>query len=142
VLLIVASWLRRWRERRAFLKRRAELRETYGDLQLQQKEVERLSGLILATSSTKGIVGFAITRQIEAVFVEGQRSPQQAVEMLKARAAEKGANAVINLQSQRLPSGKCVASGDAVIVRPVADMRHRPPAPKPPEGGVGKKDDA
>ncbi|HUU94477.1 MAG TPA: hypothetical protein VM487_01960, partial [Phycisphaerae bacterium] len=85
---------------------------------------ERLAGRIVSTSSTTTIAGFEIVRQIEAVFADGHPSQSKAVEALKALAAEKGANALINLGSARLPSGRCVAQGDAVVVRPVAERRN------------------
>ena len=87
-------------------------------MQLQQEELDRLAARILATSSTGTIAGFTLVRQIEAVYTDGHPSPNKAVQVLKAQAAEKGANAVINLVGERLPSGKCQAHGDAVIVRP------------------------
>lgn len=97
---------------------------------------------IVATSSTSTIAGFAIERQVEAVFVDGFRRSQEAVEGLKAVAAMKGANAVINMRQERSADGRCGASGDAVIVRPVggstgkatrpgdsADPAHQRPRP-------------
>ncbi len=128
ILIIVAVhiWQRR-REAVAEARRRAERQRTYGQLQVQQRELTALAGQVVATSSTATIAGFEIVRQIEAVFAEGQRSPAAAVELLKALAAKKGANALINLSSQRLPSGKCVASGDAVVVRPLGDIGAGPP---------------
>lgn len=107
--------------------RRAEVRRAQGYLYLQQQEVERIGGRIIATSSTPAIAGFAIQRQIEAVFTDGHASPQKAVDVLKAIAAEKGANAIINLATDRPAAGKCVAHGDAVIVKPLEDA----PAPRP-----------
>ncbi|MGD8453943.1 MAG: hypothetical protein PVJ57_19175 [Phycisphaerae bacterium] len=117
VLLILAGIARRLRSAAATARRQAALRRTREHVQMKQQELERLAEHIIATSSTGSIAGFTIIRQIEAVFAEDQRSPAEAVEMLKALAALKGANALINLGSQRLPTGKCVASGDAVIVR-------------------------
>lgn len=120
VALLVLGYLwRRVRDAVVTARRRAELRKVREHVQAQQQELHRLADLIIATSSTGAVAGFTIVRQIEAVFAEGQRSPAEAVEQLKAQAARKGANAVINLHTQRLPSGKCVAGGDAVIVRPV-----------------------
>jgi len=85
-------------------------------------EIERQAAHIIATSSTAAIAGFEILRQIEAVFTEGHASPQDAVAALKAAAAEKGANAVINLSGQRQGTGKCAANGDAVMVKPIAGL--------------------
>lgn len=125
VLSVVGRLWRRGREAAAEARQRAARREEQGYLQKQQAEVERLAGKIIATSSTGSIAGFEIVRQVEAVFTDGHPTPTKAVEHLKAVAAEKGANAVVNLNSARPPSGKCVAHGDAVIVRPVEE--------KPPE---------
>lgn len=72
---------------------------------------------ILATSSTPSVAGYKIVRQIEAVFVDGCRAPAEAVTALKAAAARRGANAVINLSQQRTAAGKCSAQGDAVVVQ-------------------------
>lgn len=120
LLLLVRIW-RRGRENAAFARRRAELQKTYGSMQMQQEQVDRLAAKVIATSSTAAIAGFTIVRQIEAVFTDGHQSPNKAVQVLKAMAAEKGANAVINLNGARQPSGKCAASGDAVIVRVESD---------------------
>jgi uncharacterized protein YbjQ (UPF0145 family) len=72
---------------------------------------------ILATSSTPRITGYEIVEQIEAVYVEGFRRPEDALEGLKAAAAMKGANALINVRHERGNGGKCASAGDAVIVR-------------------------
>lgn len=130
-LVIVIRTFSAWRERRWVARQRKALRDTYGDLHARRQAIEQLVKRIIATSSTSRIVGFSVVRQIEAVFVDGQPTPERAVEELKARAAEIGANALINLASQRLPSGKCVASGDAVIVRPLSIPRG------PVSGGPG-----
>jgi hypothetical protein len=71
---------------------------------------------ILATSSTSDIKGYELIEQIEAVYVDGFRRPEDALEGLKAVAAMKGANAVTNVRHEHGPSGKCSATGDAVIV--------------------------
>ena len=71
---------------------------------------------ILATSSTQNIAGYDIKEQVEAVYVDGFRRPEEAVEGLKAVAAMKGANAIINLKHERTAAGKCSADGDAVVV--------------------------
>lgn len=118
VVVIIAASLKSRRAAAAARSRQANLRKHYGAMQLQQEELERLASRILATSSTAAIAGFALVRQIEAVYTDGHPSPNRAVQVLKALAAEKGANAVINLVGERLPSGKCQAHGDAVIVRP------------------------
>lgn len=72
---------------------------------------------IVATSSKDNIVGYEIVEQVEAVYVDGFRRPEDALEGLKAAAAMKGANAVINLRHERSASVKFAASGDAVMVK-------------------------
>lgn len=72
---------------------------------------------VVATSSGAAIAGYDIIEQIEAVFVDGFRRPEEALEGLKAVAAMKGANAVTNVRHERNASGRCSASGDAVMVR-------------------------
>lgn len=73
---------------------------------------------IVATSSTGSVAGYEIVQQIEAVFVEGYRTPQEATIALKATAGRKGANAVINLSQQRSGAGRSTSQGDAVLIRP------------------------
>lgn len=132
-LAIIGRLWQRYRDAAHNARRRAELRKQRGYLQMQQREVERLASRIIATSSTGAIAGFTIVRQIEAVFTDGQPTPRKAVELLKATAAGKGANAIINLSTARPPSGKCVAHGDAVVVRPIEDGSPVvPPDEEPP----------
>lgn len=119
VFAIIARAIGKRRESAAWRRRREAIRTQTGFVQVQQHERERLAARIIATSSTQSIVGFEVLRQIEAVFADGYRSQPLAVEALKARAAQQGANAVINLASERVPNGKCAARGDAVIVRPI-----------------------
>jgi hypothetical protein len=96
---------------------RAELRREKEDLQVQKEEARQLAEKIIATSSTARVAGYAIVRQIETVFAEAKPSSAAAVEAVKSLAAEKGANALVNLQSRQLPSGKWSASGDGVMVK-------------------------
>ncbi len=119
LLTFLANWFQKRRESARNRREHEELRRQRGFVALHQQEVERMAGRILATSSTASIAGFDVIRQIEAVFTDGHPSPARAVEMLKAMAAERGANAVINLATERLGSGKCVARGDAVLVRAI-----------------------
>ncbi|MBL8878165.1 MAG: hypothetical protein JNG88_03505 [Phycisphaerales bacterium] len=100
-------------------ERQAELKRTLNDVAAKQEEAARLAGRIIATSSTGQIVGFEIVQQIEAVFTDGHPAPAKAAESLKAEAATRGANAIINMNDVRLPNGKCSARGDAVIVRAI-----------------------
>lgn len=72
---------------------------------------------IIATSSTEAVAGYRIVQQIEAVFIDGCRTPEDAVAALKAAAGRRGANAVINLRQKRTAAGRCTAQGDAVVVR-------------------------
>ncbi len=116
-LVILLRILGRWREARAAARRRAELHQRFESVRLQQEEIKHFAGQIVATSSTTRIAGYAIVRQVEAVVSDGKPSSIAAVELLKALAAQKGANAVINLQTQQTPAGKWIASGDAVVVK-------------------------
>lgn len=121
VLAVIGRVLRARREARYWAMRRDEVRKQRGHLYMQQQEIDRLAGRILATSQTQSIPGFSILRQVEALFTDGHPSPPHAVQALKAIAAERGANAIINLATERLPNGKCTASGDAVVVRALAE---------------------
>jgi len=94
-----------------------------------------LASQIIATSSTDRVAGYEIVRQIEAVFEDGHRSPGEAVEAVKAAAAERGANAVINLSQERTAAGRCTANGDAVVVRAVL-----PPPPTPRQAGLENRE--
>lgn len=95
---------------------------------------------IVATSTSARLAGFRLVRQVEAVFVEGYRTPEEALTALKAAAAERGANGVLNVKTERTTAGRCTASGDAVVVaflgqsektgrRSVASPQSLPPAP-------------
>ncbi len=117
VLSIVARIVFSRRAAAADRRRLAARRAALVSLAEGQQELERRAARIIATSSTARIAGLELVRQIEAVFTDGHASPAKAVEALKAIAAEKGANALINLASERTPSGKCQARADAVIVR-------------------------
>jgi hypothetical protein len=121
IVLVVLGWVwARRREAAAVAVRRAASRQLQTRRQQEQRERAELARKIIATSSSATIAGFEVVRQIEAVFVDGQGGSAEAVEALKALAAGKGANAIINLVGARLPSGKCSAHGDAVVVRPAA----------------------
>ncbi len=77
------------------------------------------SAKIIATSSGDVLAGYRVIRQVEAVFVDGFRRPEEAVEGLKAVAAMKGANAVLRVRHEPIGSGRYSASGDAVIVESI-----------------------
>jgi hypothetical protein len=135
VFSIFARIRRKIRDAVQSRRRREIARQQCGDLETKQDELERLAGRIIATSSTDAIIGFALVRQIEAVFTDGHSTPAQAVLALKAVAAEKGANGIINLHSTRPPAGKCMAYGDAVIVKPTAEDA----APDAPAANTDKR---
>jgi uncharacterized protein YbjQ (UPF0145 family) len=132
LLMLVSRLLTGLREAAYARTRRRDARARAAAAQEKLHEIGRLSGKIIATSSSATIAGFEIVQQIEAVFIEGAPSPAAAVEELKAAAAKQGANAVINLNAVRLASGKCVANGDAVIVRRTGGEPARPTPPSTP----------
>lgn len=117
VLVVVLRIIGRRREAAAAAHRRAELRQAYDSVHLRKEEIKRLAEQITATSSTNRVTGFTIVRQVETIFTDGQASSVAAVELAKALAAQKGGNAVVNFQTRQTPTGKWVASGDAVVVR-------------------------
>lgn len=107
--------------RRLFRRRRPlhpRLRPYAGRSDADVAAERRDAARIIATSSTGTVAGYDIVQQIEAVFVDGYRTPQEAAIGLKAAAVGKGANAIINLSQQRTGAGRSMAQGDAVIVRP------------------------
>lgn len=74
--------------------------------------------LIIATSTGGRLAGYRIVRQVEAVFVEGFRSPEDALIALKAEAAQRGANGLLNVRTERTAAGRCTAAADAVVIVP------------------------
>ena len=122
--LVMLLWISR-RIRRILRRRRPALVNPklahYGESEELVQARHREASKIVATSSTDRIVGYDIRRQVEAVFVDGFRRPEEALEGLKAAAAMKGANALTNVRSERTAAGKCSARGDAVIVKRVED---------------------
>jgi len=127
VLVILLRILRRVRDRARDARVRAELRREKEEFRLQQEELRKLAARIVATSSTGRIAGYALVRQVETVFTEPRASSVAAIELAKALAAQKGANAIINFQSQPAPTGKWIASGDGVVVKLIG--RRDPPGP-------------
>ena len=100
--------------------------------QLDRQRRELAAGIV-ATSTGARLAGFRIVRQVDAVFVEGHRTPEEALIALKAAAAERGANALLNVQTERTAAGKCAASGDAIVAAPfAAKPPPRPASPGPP----------
>ena len=83
----------------------------------QRAESEKDAAKILTTSSRAEIPGYITVKQIEAVFVDGFRDPNEAILGLKAAAGRKGANAMLNVTQERTTNNRCSASGDAVVVR-------------------------
>ncbi|MCP4246345.1 MAG: hypothetical protein GY778_04780, partial [bacterium] len=117
-LVVLWIWWRRRKRRRS--RRPAQLnpklqKYQYGDTEELIEARRREAAKILATSSSAHIVGYDIVQQIEAVYVDGFRRPEKALEGLKAAAAMKGANAVINVHTDRSSAGRCAASGDAIL---------------------------
>lgn len=116
VLSLLLGWLGRRREAASARRANAELRAGMAEVRLKQTQLEELAAAIVATSSTAKIVGYKVLRQVETVFSDGEKSSAAAVMLLKALAARKGANAIINLDTRQTPSGKWVARGDAVCI--------------------------
>ena len=118
--LVVFLWmvrrLRRWARRRRPARLNPKLAK-YGDQGDIASVRRQEAAKIMATSSTGTIAGYRLVEQIEAVLVDGFRRPEEALEGLKATAAMKGANAVMNVRSERTPTGRCSASGDAVMIK-------------------------
>lgn len=116
LFLLHRAWRRLRRSIRA--RRPAKLHprlQKYGiDPEEAARERRELAAAIEATSSSDRLTGYEIVEQIEAVFVEGFRTPAEATDGLKAAAAQRGANAVINVRQERSAAGRCTASGDAV----------------------------
>ena len=117
VLVLVLRVLGRFREAAASRRRRAEHRRQMESTREQEEEFKRLAEQIVATSSTARLAGYGIIRQVETVVTDARLSSVAAVELLKSLAAQKGANGIVNLQTQQTPQGKWVASGDAVVVK-------------------------
>lgn len=84
-------------------------------VELQKRQRELAAGVV-ATSTSNRLVGYRLVRQVEAVFVEGFASPEDALIALKATAVERGANAILNVNTEHTAAGRCTASGDAVLV--------------------------
>jgi len=104
----------------------------------------QMASRIRATSSTDQIPGYRIIQAIDAMYVDGFRTPADALEGLKAAAAEKGANAVINVHLERSTTGRCAARGDAVLAESTGQAYTPPSEPieleAPPAAPPKKKD--
>jgi hypothetical protein len=101
-------------------------------VELDRKRREMAVGVV-ATSTGNRLAGFRIVRQVEAVFVDGFRTPEEALTALKAMAVERGANALLNVRTERTTAGRCSASADAIIATPV------PPGPPDPLRPLGPR---
>ena len=135
VILVLLVWVSRKIRRGLRRRRPATLHprlQRYGETAARREEElvakrRAEAARIVATSSGATIAGYEIREQIEAVFVDGFRQPHEAVEGLKAAAAMKGANALINVRHERTPSGQYTAAGDAVIAEKRADSTEDAP---------------
>jgi len=114
----IARRVQRWTRRRHAPRVNPALQQYADQADLARVRREE-AAKIVATSSTGQIAGYDLVEQIEAVFVDGFRRPEEALEGLKAAAAMKGANGVINVHTERTAAGKCSARGDAVVIRKV-----------------------
>jgi hypothetical protein len=129
LLIVVAVYrkIRRAIRRRRPVRLHPKLQkygEGYGEpderlLTQRRAEAEK----ILATSTRAAIAGYEVLEQVEAVYVDGFRRPEEALEGLKAVAAMKGANAVVNVQRCRGEHGRHAAGGDAVVVRKFGETK-------------------
>lgn len=125
----VGRWLRR-RHDPVIHPRLQRYNVDHAELLAQQREQAKK---IVATSTGNRLAGYRIVRQIEAVYEDGHRTPEEAITALKAAAAERGANGLLNVTTERTAAGKCAASADAVQVAPLsARMPQRRPAPPTP----------
>lgn len=122
-----------WRRLSRYLRRRRppqihpRLQKYNVDHAELDRERREQSARILATSTGALLAGYRIVRQVDAIFVEGCRTPEDAIIALKALAAERGGNALVNVKTERTSAGKCIASGDAVL----AAAPSAPPANPP-----------
>lgn len=109
--------------------------QRYGGPSDEELAVDRAAAeRIIATSSTSRIAGYQIRRQIEAVYVEGYRTPEDATSAIKAAAGKLSANGIVNLSLQRTAAGRCTAQGDAVMIKPLGETaQRREPPPEAPK---------
>ncbi len=120
-IVLKKVWSAVWRQIR--LSRPARIHPSLARYNVDRVELQRrqreLAGGIVATSTSNRLAGYRLVRQVEAVFVEGFSTPEDAVIALKATAVERGANAILNVATEHTAAGRCTASGDAVLVSPV-----------------------
>jgi len=146
VLIVVAGvswivlrkiWSAVWRQIR--LARGPRIHPSLQKYNVDRAEIHRrqreLAASVVATSTSNRLAGYRLVRQVEAVFVEGFSSPEDALVALKASAVERGANAILNVHTEHTAAGRCTASGDAVVVSPLPVAPPRMSnSPRPPEG--------
>lgn len=89
----------------------------------------QMASRIRSTSSTDQIPGYKIIQAVDAMYVDGFRTPADALEGLKAAAAERGANAIINVHVERTAAGRCAARGDAVVAESTGQAYTPPSRP-------------
>ena len=146
LLVLRDIWRRIWRAIRR--SRPAQIHPSLQKYNVDHVELDRqrreVAAGVVATSTGSRLAGFRIVRQVEAVFVDGLRTPDEAMTALKALAIERGANALLNVRTERTTAGRCSASGDAIVaapippgppepLRPLGPRPTRPPTPPPPE---------
>lgn len=145
LVAVVVAWIvlaRLWRGLRRWARRGrpAQIHPSLQRYNVDWAEVQRrqreLAVGIIATSTSNRLAGYRLVRQVEAVFVEGYTSPEDALIALKAASVERGANALLNVQTQRTAAGKCTASADAVVVAPL--MARLGPATGGPPASTGR----
>lgn len=121
LIVLRKIWSAVWRQIR--LSRPPRIHPSLARYNVDRVEVQRrqreLAAGVVATSTSNRLVGYRLVRQVEAVFVEGFSTPEDAVIALKATAVERGANAILNVTTEHTAAGRCVASGDAVVVSPL-----------------------
>ena len=135
LLVLRGIWRRIWRAIRR--SRPAQIHPSLQKYNVDHVELDRkrreMAAGVVATSTGSRLAGFRIVRQVEAVFVEGFRTPDEALTALKALAIERGANALLNVRTERTTAGRCSASGDAIVAAPI------PPGPPEPLRPLGPR---
>ncbi len=146
LLILRGIWRRIWRAIRR--SRPATIHPSLQKYNIDHAELDRqrreMAVGVVATSTGNRLAGFRIVRQVEAVFVEGFRTPEEALTALKAMAVERGANALLNVRTERTTAGRCSASADAIVaapvppgppdpLRPLGPRPSRPPSAPPPD---------
>ena len=140
ILQRVLGGVARFVRRRRPAQINPKLQKYAGRSEADTEADRRAAVKIIATSSTGTVAGYEIVRQVDAVFVEGLRSQGEAIAALKAVAASRGANAIINLTHQHTAAGRCTAQGDAVVIRAItAESAGNTQKPDPSKSDTGKR---